>query len=836
MPDFMRVTGGTPRAHPWRLRFLASVAAFVGCAPVAARAAAPDLQALDVYIEALGALDRHELAGAVLTVGVLVFAVTSAIVLVRTRLRASSAEAGLRTQIVALKAEADRFNALLRSEPQVLISWAAADNAPDILGDTAMIVSADRPARILAFGRWLDADKAQAMEHAVDALRANGEGFSMSLVTLSGQALEADGRAVGGRAVLRLRDVGGLKRDLAELTARHDKLAAETESLRTLVDALPTPVWVRDLAGVLVFANPAYARAVEAKDAADAVARGVELLDRAARAEAGQARAQDRVFAGRLPAVVAGSRRCFDIVDVPTRRGSAGLGIDATELEQMRGDLKLLLDAHRRILDQLATGVASFGADQKLTFYNAAYRALWDLDPAFLDQTPSDSAVLDQLRAARKLPEEKDFREWKASLHEAYRSTESWERLWHLPDGRSLRVVTTPNPQGGVTYLFDDTTERLDMMRRYDSLIRVQGETLDNLAEGVAVFGSDGRLRLHNPAFAAMWKLAPARLAERPHIETVIEACRALYADEAIWQRLRATATAIEDRQEVESRIERRDGTVADLRAMPLPDGATLVTFQDVTDTVNVERALVERNEALEAADKVKVDFVHHVSYELRSPLTNIIGFAHFLGEPSIGPLTSKQQEYLGYINTSTNALLAIINDILDLATIDAGAMKLNLSLVDIRRTMDGAAQGIKDRLVKDGITLDIATPADIGGFVADERRVRQILFKLLANAVGFSPAGSTVTLACERRSDAIVFSVTDNGPGIAAEMTDRVFDWFETHANGSRHRGAGLGLSIVRSFVELHGGKVMLDSSVGRGTTVICTFPLDHRLERTAA
>jgi signal transduction histidine kinase len=113
---------------------------------------------------------------------------------------------------------------------------------------------------------------------------------------------------------------------------------------------------------------------------------------------------------------------------------------------------------------------------------------------------------------------------------------------------------------------------------------------------------------------------------------------------------------------------------------------------------------------------------------------------------------------------------------------------------------------------------------------------VRQILFNLLANAVSFSPAGETVTLAAERRDDAIIFSVTDHGPGIPTDMKDRVFDWFETHSLGSRHRGTGLGLSLVRSFVELHGGSVKLDSDVGRGTTVMCIFPLERAAEQTAA
>jgi len=473
----------------------------------------PGLHHFDAYLDAFAELNSSEIAAAVLALGVLLFAVVTAIMLVRMRLRASAAEAASRDEITALKTERDRFNALLMSEPQILISWAAADNEPEILGDTTLVTSASMPQRALAFGSWLEADKAQAMEHAVDALRADGEGFSMQLMTLAGRAVEADGRAIGGRAVLRLRDASGLKRELAEINARHEKLVSDTESLRMLIDALPSPVWARDVSGALTFVNPAYARAVDAKDPGDALARSAELLTRVTRDEASRARATGKNYVARTPAIAAGSRRNFDVLDVPTRKGSAGIGIDATEAEAMRSELNRLNDAHRRTLDQLATGVAIFTADQRLTFYNAAYRSLWELDTGFLDQSPTDSAVLDKLRGSRKLPEEKDFREWKTALHEAYRATETHEHLWHLPDGRTIRVVTTPNPQGGVTYLFEDVTERLDMVRRYDALIRVQGETLDNLAEAVAVFGSDGRLRLHNPAFVDMWRLEPLALA-----------------------------------------------------------------------------------------------------------------------------------------------------------------------------------------------------------------------------------------------------------------------------------------------------------------------------------
>ena len=515
--------------------------------------------------------------------------------------------------------------------------------------------------------------------------------------------------------------------------------------------------------------------------------------------------------------------------------GSAGIAVDATEAASLRASLERMAEAHRRMLDQLSSGVAVFDAARRLTFYNDSYRRLWDFDRAFLDDNPDDSSVLDRLRVARKIPEQPDFRAWKNKLFEAYRAIEPAKDTWYLPDGRALSVVTAPNPEGGVTYLFDDVTESLKLARQNDGLIRVQRETLDNLSEAVAVFGSNGRAQLFNPPFARMWKLSPEALARQPHIETIEQLCRPLFDDNATWQTLRAAITGIDDRISVPLKLERKDGSVIDCTTMPLPDGATMLTFQDVTDTVNVERALRERNEALEAADQMKVDFVHHVSYELRSPLTTIIGFAHFLSDPSTGPMTLKQSEYLSYITTSTNALLAIINNILDLATIDAGAMTLNLGPVDVQKTVSDATAGIQDRLAREQIRLDVEIDPAIGDFVADERRIVQVLYNLLANAVGFSPQNSTVTLRARRNDASVVFSVSDSGPGIPEEVRDKVFDWFESHANGSRHRGAGLGLSLVRSFVELHGGKVHVDSVVGKGTTVICEFPVDQTYRNAA-
>jgi signal transduction histidine kinase len=265
---------------------------------------------------------------------------------------------------------------------------------------------------------------------------------------------------------------------------------------------------------------------------------------------------------------------------------------------------------------------------------------------------------------------------------------------------------------------------------------------------------------------------------------------------------------------------------VFDCGAQPLPDGATLLTFIDMTASVNVERALTDKNEALERASRLRDEFVHHVSYELRSPLTTIIGFTQLLGDETVGSLNPRQREYAGHIMRSSGALLAIINDILDLASIDTGSMELDREPVDIRETIAAAARGIEDRLAESSIRLEIDAPEDIGGFTADGKRVRQILFNLLSNAIGFSSSGQTVKVTARKRDGEVTLAVHDDGRGIPDEVRARVFERFESNTLGTRHRGVGLGLSIVRSFVELHGGRVELVSALGEGTTVTCFFP----------
>ena len=806
-----------------------------GAAVLALLSAQPAFAAADLP---LAEFSPSQVVTIVAVVGTAFFAVISVLALYRARNRAESENATLHAEIGKLRASLDRAEALVNEEDQCLVAWTAPGEAPLVAGGLPAITGA--PAgrgEFVAFGMWLAADSARQLDGRITQMRESGEPFTLVVTSRTGRLIEVRGTTVGGSAVARFRDLTGDRLALARLQTSHAMLAAEVETMRAMLSAAPMPIWLRDDTGALVWVNAAYAAAVESKDAGEAVAHGLELLDTTGRQMVASAHAESPVFARRLPAIVAGARRIFDVADIVSEGGSAAIAVDVTEVESAQAALRREVEFNGRTLDQLQTAVAVFGPDRRLKSSNAAYREMFGLDPAFLDSAPDEMTLLDRLRANRKLPEQADFRRWRDELLSAYRSPESREHWWHLPDGQTLRVIANPHPQGGMTWVYENVTERLDLESRYNALVSVQGETLDHLTEGVAVFGSNGRLRLHNPSFAAVWSLDPALLEERPHVSAIVAACRRPHDDEAMWQRFTASVAGVDEtRASISGRMEREDGRVIDYATVPLPDGQTMVTFVDVTDSVKVERALVERNEALEAANTLKNAFIHHVSYELRSPLTNIIGFAQLLTDERIGTLNEKQREYTGYITSSGASLLAIVNDILDLTTIDAGIMELELGEVDTAATIRAAVESLRERVDEARVRIDTHVASDASHFVADEKRVRRILYNLLANAVGFSHRDGLVTVSAKRANDMIEFAVSDQGPGIPSDFIGNVFDRFASMPRETARGGVGLGLSIVRSFVLLHGGTVEIESEENVGSTVKVRLPLRPIISAVAA
>lgn len=732
-----------------------------------------------------------------------------------------------RKRVLELETALDEAEAALVAEPNILIIWRGRDPEPErITGDMrGTIRLPTQPKPLLTFARWCEPESAAALSEAVTNLRETGAPFNIGIKTIDGEFLEADGRTAGALATLRLRPLAGERRHNFELAYDTRKLTRQVERLSAILDRAPFPIWLRGSKSELAWVNRAYLKAVENNDIEEVLARRIELVSPGPQDVATE---REDAPVRRVHAVMAGAKRALDLHELPLGDTSAVFAIDVTPLEDTRKELKRLSRAHASTLDKIATAIAIFGPDQRLRFYNSAYADLWSLDTQWLDGHPQDSEVLDQLRSRRLIPEQANYREWKARELQSYTTLEPRESWWHLPDGRTLRVVAEQHPFGGVTYLYDNVTERLNLESRYNELIDVQRETLDNLHEGVALVGSDGSIRLHNPSYARFWKLEPEFLNKHPHIEQVIARCSGLLPGDAVWDEMKYALTSLgEGRSPHQARLTRPDGMVLDFASVPLPDGNTLLTYVDVTASADVERALRERNEALEAADRLKTNFLQNISYELRTPLNSIIGFSEGLTMGIAGPLLPKQQEYLTDIQTSSNDLLAIIDAILDLTSIDAGAMELRLEEIDVARLLEETALAAQGQIDKRDLTLNVEIATDADRLVGDDKRVRQVLANLLSNAIGFSDKGASVRMGARRDGDYMALWVSDTGRGIDPEFQKRAFERFQSRPVSGGHRGPGLGLSIVKSFVELHEGKVSLISRVNRGTTVICHFPI---------
>jgi signal transduction histidine kinase len=733
-----------------------------------------------------------------------------------------------RRRIADLEIRLNEAETAIASEAHVLVIWRGRDDVPErVVGSmhgAAHLPTS--PETLLDFAHWLERDSAMALIESLQDLRNAGSPFNIGVRTLDNELLEADGRTAGGLATLRFRPLSGERRNIAALAHDAHKLGKQVERLSAVLDAAPLPVWLRNADGRLAWVNRAYVASVEAPDSDVVVKAAIEIANGS---NLDRSRANPKTgCTGRIHAVIGGAMRALDIHEVALTDGTAGFAIDISALEDMEKELDRHIKAHTSTLNKLDTAIAIFGPDQRLRFHNAAYASLWPLDSKWLDSHPTDGEILDRLRSQRCIPEQANYREWRTKQLAAYTTLELRESWWYLPDGRSLHVVCEQHPFGGVTYLYENATKEIQLESRYNELIGVQRETLDNLEEGIALLGSDGRMKLFNPAFARYWNLDPTFLETEPHIEELAKHGRRLVADTVAWDEVKFGVTRLDvERKPISGKINAAD-RILQFTAVPLPDGNTLLTFADISDSARMERALRDRADALEAADRLKNMFLSNVSYEIRTPLTSVLGFAEGLQMGLAGPLLPKQQDYVRDIRKSSTDLKTIIDAIIDLTAIDAGAMELRLERIEVTGLLETVADRLSAAIDSRDLTLNVEVGADVATFIADPNRVEQILANLLSNAIGFSEPGGTIRMGAKRTGPMIQFFVSDSGKGIEPEFQKQAFERFQSRPVPGGHRGPGLGLSIVKSFVELHDGQVSLLSKVNQGTTVLCTFPLE--------
>ncbi|WP_088310063.1 sensor histidine kinase [Novosphingobium sp. B 225] len=758
----------------------------------------------------------------------------------RARQRERKAESGQRQarRLAKMVDESPALPLLVRADgkieaPQRLANWIGLERVPQFLTELD-------GGRIDGGGGGLTREQLEELSEAVRRTQKTAAPFRM-VVTPRGskRSLALRGHLAdpavspGGAALVWVFDFSDSESELVQLRTEAARSQADFAALVGLIEAAPMPMWFRGPDGTLQLVNNAYVRAVGGKDARQVVADGIELVESVdgltAQQVAAQALGKHLPIERIVPVTIDGARRAHRVSDLPLGEdGVAGYAVDIEDMEEQARAFRAFRDAQRAMLDQLSAGVAQFDAKRQLTFANQPFQRLFALKPAVMLDPPQFERLLDLARDAGRVPEARDFPAWRRERVAWFLASTAQEEAWVLADGTHLRIVAQPLPDGGMLLIAEDRTEQLRLSAVRDTLLRTRTATFDSLFESVAVFAPDGRLQLWNRRFAADWGLEENLLDSHPRIETLLEQITRRLAKpvkaKAVGDVVRAATL---DRKQTGGRALLADGRTLEFAGVPLPDGNGLLTVLDITDSQKAEEALRERNLALEETDAMKTRFLANMSYEFRTPLTSIGGFAELLEAGLGGDLSESGKEYVGAILTSVERLGEQIESVLDLSQSEAGMLPLAREEIDLLPFVTKLVEDRAGRLKEASLTLDLRGDKGVGRITGDRRRLARALGHVIDNAMAATPSGGRILVELTGRKGKARVVISDNGPGMDKATLARALDGLKLTADGKAvERRQGLGLPLARQLIEAHGGTLTLHSEPGQGTAAIIDLP----------
>lgn len=711
--------------------------------------------------------------------------------------------------------------------PERLAAWLGFDSLPHYLSEL------DGGA-----GKGLSSQQLAELTEAVRRTQKTAMPFQLALTppgshnSLALRGMLADPQmSPGGSALVWVFDFSESATELTRLRESTTRAQSDFAALVGLIEAAPMPMWFRGADMRLKLVNHAYVQAVGADSAEEVVSKQLELLEQVEGRKPGEvareAVQRNEAIERIVPATIRDERRSFRVSDLPLgEEGVAGYAIDIEEQEQQARNFRAFRKAQHTMLDQLSVGVAQFDAQERLIFANQPFHRQFDLPTVAVGEGLPFERFLSESREKGRTPEVRDFPTWRREHREWFGAADTREEAWPLSGGTHLRMVAQPMPDGGLVLIAEDRTEHLAISATRDTLLRTRTAMLDSLFEALAVFAPDGSLQLWNRSFAGTWGLEPELLDSHPVADKLLQAIAPNLQQpdqaEAIGAIIRAATL---DRREKGGRVELADGRTLEFAGVPLPDGNGLLTVFDITDAQKAEKALRERNLALEEADAVKANFLANMSYEFRVPLTSISGFAELIQSGAAGELTEQAQEYVAAILESVQRLTDQVENVLDLSQSEAGLLPLSKERVETLPFLTQLARGREDAIVNGGLTLDLK--GNPGRYIeCDPRQLGRALGNLLDNAIAATPDGGRILVKLEPNGGGARIFISDNGAGMSADELARALEAGAASADGTVERQQGLGLRLARQLIEAHGGTLDMQSSKGAGTTATITLP----------
>jgi len=641
----------------------------------------------------------------------------------------------------------------------------------------------------------------------------------------------------GGAALVWVLDFTESEEELSRLRATATRAEADFAALVGLIEAAPVPMWFRASDMKLRLVNQAYVEAVGAESAEQVVSAQAELLepDESGRSPTDLARLaiegqekNERIVA----ATVHGERRSLKVSDLPLgREGVAGYAIDIEEQQQVERGFRAYREAQRAMLDQLSVGVAQFDGEERLVSANLPFARLFGLGGEAISERIAFDRFLADARERGRTPEVRDFPEWRREHVAWFGQPNTQEEAWPLPGGTHLRIVGHPMPDGGLVLIAEDRTEQLALSATRDTLLRTRTATLDSLFEALAIFSPDGSVQLWNRSFAGTWGLSSEFLDTHPGAQELLDAIAENLVRPADAQQIGAVVRAATlDRRGQGGKIALKDGRTLRFAGVPLPDGNGLLTVLDITDSQKAEQALRERASALEEADAVKARFLANMSYEFRTPLTTIGGYAEMLKEGAGGErLDGTAGEYVDAILSAVERLTEQVENVLDLSQSEAGLLPINKEEIDLLALLTEVVREREQAIIGAGLSLDLKGRRG-RKVMADRRQLARAVGNLLDNAIAATPENGRIVMEIPAPGPAddwrAAIVVKDTGSGMTKADLDRALEGLKQGEDGKIEKRSGLGLPLARQLVEAHGGRLSIDSRKGAGTTATIHLP----------
>ncbi|NCP61810.1 MAG: PAS domain-containing protein [Alphaproteobacteria bacterium] len=582
-------------------------------------------------------------------------------------------------------------------------------------------------------------------------------------------------------------------------------------------DHLPWPVWIRR-DHELLYCNPVCANLLDFEKFEGAPLTASML-------------SQEFLASTQPKAIILnGERRLYHFQEKEfTAEIKMGFGEDLTKVYAQEKKLQNHLASYREVLNSLSAGVTIYDGEQNMRYFNQAYMKMFDFDENWLNKDPYIGEVLDDLRARRLLTEYADYNAYKQEQIKALKSLiDPIETLNHLPDGRIIRIISSPHPMGGSFYIFEDLTDRLNLEAKYNTQLAVYNATLDNLFEGVAVFGIDNRLQFSNKAFAKLWNIDPLMMRKGERLSLLADQAKHLLDPKKDWEQYKNRVMEIvTDRRPKKRKIHRQDGSTIEFSYVPLPDGSNLMSYYDVTDHTKLETALEERKIAQKNADRLKSDFISKMSYEMRTPLNAIIGYSELLSKEYAGKLNHQQKVYCSDILTSSTRLLSLVNNILDLAMIESGHIQLKRESCDFWALFDETLQNYNRQCDPLSGTLKTTIPLEKAIIQGDKKHLKQALETLFMQVTSDIECNNDVTFTMQQDEKSVIVEMTL--PVYSKKNPKKAQDDPNTILMRHLAPGKTLGISLARHIIEAHGASLEHITSNPEETQIKLSFPLSQ-------